>query len=403
MRRSEVYSAISLDIASRLKNDGKINGDRYDEIKDDVDSNDFEDLFLEEYGTLGIYEGIARQISSWDNNDDYEITVCSNMTIGTVAPDYEHYFRHFHLISGDDFTFTTTDKLHECQSSVSDTMFKVIERIWAAISGNSVSKSKFWDFVTTETPDKYVIVSNYSVSTDSEKWRLYSYAHFNYVNECSHSMDSRLEFNRATKFAPQIPFTTGKPYEQFFEVYELISESHYCDDILSRFLNMYQILENMVYRRHLVELTSGNLKRNRFVRKTINTVNKAFKTENEEVPRGIIQIFSDLDAHIPISSFSQDAKDFIKREYNLTIGATCDSITIAKLVYNLRNSIVHNKATELHFSFENIDEYEDIIDVIKTIINNVEPLIINRINTYEHGETTATHPLEYTTGHLTLY
>ena len=50
------------------------------------------------------------------------------------------------------------------------------------------------------------------------------------------------------------------------------------------------------------------------------------------------------------------------------------------MVTNLRNSIVHNKSTELHFSYGNFDEYKDVIGLINLLIEKLESKIIDIIN-----------------------
>ena len=70
---------------------------------------------------------------------------------------------------------------------------------------------------------------------------------------------------------------------------------------------------------------------------------------------------------------------FLEREYGITKGGHSDK-KIAKIVYNIRNSIVHNKSTELHFSYGNIDEYRDIIGLVRLLIEKFEPKIIEIIN-----------------------
>lgn len=45
----------------------------------------------------------------------------------------------------------------------------------------------------------------------------------------------------------------------------------------------------------------------------------------------------------------------------------------------LRCSIVHNKATELHFSRSNVSQYRDIVPLMKKIIRVMEEQIVNLI------------------------
>ena len=50
------------------------------------------------------------------------------------------------------------------------------------------------------------------------------------------------------------------------------------------------------------------------------------------------------------------------------------------MIYKLRNSIVHNKESELHFTYANAEVYSDGIDLMKKIVEKMEPKIIEVIN-----------------------
>ena len=52
----------------------------------------------------------------------------------------------------------------------------------------------------------------------------------------------------------------------------------------------------------------------------------------------------------------------------------------AKVVYQLRNSIVHNKEAELHFSYGNMDEYSVVIPLIAQLIKTLGSGVVHIIN-----------------------
>ena len=70
---------------------------------------------------------------------------------------------------------------------------------------------------------------------------------------------------------------------------------------------------------------------------------------------------------------------------------------MADIVYQIRCSIVHNKETELHFTYNNISDYKDIINLINTLSIKLSEMIVSLIN---DGANT---PLTYTNKTLTLY
>lgn len=386
------------DIASRLKNEGTLTEDEYNDIIDEINHSNLNGLFSG-IPNLGYYKTIAEYISTWDGVDNPDVITGCNFYTSQVAQENKRSYRDIAIFDDSNhFACITSGILSKLKTQIDILTIQTSERIWACIYTDQSKKDEFWNMVTANIADKYVIISDISATTDEEKWRLYSFGYLLYSNKMSGERDPALSFNKGKKFSINITLQPGKKYEQYFEVYELMSESHYCDDVLSRFLNMYQILENMCYRRHLVNLSNGSFSNNKFVRLAITKITKASKAENEEVPKGIAELFPSLITELPYTSFLQPHKDFILKEYGISISVDLSSKTIAKVIYAIRNSIVHNKATELHFSFANVDEYRDIISLISLIIEKVEPMIINRIN-----NVTADHPLEYSERTYNVY
>ena len=72
-------------------------------------------------------------------------------------------------------------------------------------------------------------------------------------------------------------------------------------------------------------------------------------------------------------------KSFIKDKLLLSnFGFTDDSMW--QVIYKLRNCIVHNKESELHFTYSNTNIYEPGINLMKVIIQKMEPQIVKLIN-----------------------
>ena len=74
-----------------------------------------------------------------------------------------------------------------------------------------------------------------------------------------------------------------------------------------------------------------------------------------------------------------------------------EATQMGEIVYQIRCSIVHNKETELHFTYNNISDYQDIIDLINTLSTKLSEMIVSLIN---DGANT---PLTYENKTLTLY
>ena len=158
-----------------------------------------------------------------------------------------------------------------------------------------------------------------------------------------------------------------------------MSESKYSDDVLSRYLRMYQMLEYMAFRRALADMTKGNIKENGFVRNVINKASKGSNSELEELKKGMNGILPDLSSIIDPTDITADIDAFIKDRLMIKNG-NHDNARLWQVVYQLRNSIVHNKESELHFMYANTNVYKPGINLMKLLIEKLEPAIVDAIN-----------------------
>ena len=86
--------------------------------------------------------------------------------------------------------------------------------------------------------------------------RHYSYIYLCFLNS-SKSIDLPTNLTYSVpKLNSTIALDNGKNYEQFFDVYDVLNELNKAPDIISRYLKLYHILEYLVYRVYLVDLTT---------------------------------------------------------------------------------------------------------------------------------------------------
>ena len=393
MYRSDIYISLTKDIASRLRTLNLIaNDDEYNDIIDNADNNNFFGIFSS-VQNKDIFSKIADVISNWDRTES-SINTGSNIYFFNVPPNNQHYFKKIGVYDDNsNYVCVTFEYLAALKNTLAPQDMGVIERIWTVISGNTANKDSFWDAIRNGGADRYLLITDLTPANDDEGWRLYSYGYLLYCNTNKFSKPVELAFAPETPYKIPMSLINTAKYEQFFEVYDLINESHYCDDILSRYLKMYHIIENMCYRRHLAKISRGDIKRNAFVRKALGQFGNGSKSENVEITEGIVKLFPNLNSLLTVADFTADNISFLQSEYNIVVGANVSSNQIAKIIYQLRNSIAHNKATELHFAYANIIDYVMIIDLIKKIIERLEPAIIDLIgNNPSPGNP---HPLEY--------
>ncbi len=401
MTRSDIYSSLAKDIAKRLKDSGIItDNDEYDDIIDNATRKNLTGIF-DNIANKDIFASVADGISTWDGTED-NVETGSNFYIIDVKQPNEQYFKNIGVYEDNaKFVCVAADKLNEFQNNLGAEGMRLVERIWTAIHTDTTKKNDFWNLFSNGGANKYIVITNATPTNEEEEWRLYCFGYLLYCNSNKIILHPDLAFDEETEFSSSISLNIGVKYEQYFEVYDLINESHSCNDILSRYLNMYHIIENMCYRRHLAKISRGDLKRNAYVRKALRHFGRGSKAESDEIPEGIVKLFPRIDTLITGIDFTVDIRKFINEEYNIPLSTPPNPKQIAQVIYQLRNSIAHNKATELHFGYANHNEYSVVIPLIKRIIEKMEPAIINLI---ENNPTPGSdHPLEYKARNFEIY
>jgi hypothetical protein len=391
MKYAELYKKIGDDLAARLKSIDAISKDDYNDILADDD-------FKIAYGDVDIkpssFDCVVDLLKNFDEsriNDD--VVPLQHFYIGSVANDNESLFKDLCVYSKtDDLLIITANKLFDFAKDKSDdSVKKAIELIWETIFDKADLLDKFYKYFEVQAKDDCIIVSN-EIFNDKTWWNVYSYAYMRVVNEKFIGQSDKIDFDAEQKYSNDFKFSKNNIYAQYFETYHLIAESHVVTNILQRFLVMYQILENLCYRKHLVKIVNSTNKA--AIRKIIAYSSRASDKESTEIPNGIRELiapvsFEDVD-------FSKYNK-FLNKEYSIDINNGKDK-NIPNIIYSIRNSIVHNKATELHFSSGNIEEYKDIIPLMKIIIDRIEPQIISLIN-----NRSSNNPIKFKSKTIKLY
>jgi len=186
---------------------------------------------------------------------------------------------------------------------------------------------------------------------------------------------------------------------QFFEIFDVLDEYQHAQDILTRFLKMYQIIEYLLIRIVLVEFQK-KAKTHKQIFKALQKTNqvddfdkKLFKKLFDDKLDDIVVWFKNL-----ISS-----KEKIKTEVEKYINNELDTSNrgndywvkhFVNLLYKIRNSIVHNKESEYHITIHNIST--ESIELINEILKKLEVIILKKLfSCYE--------PITYSNRNLQLY
>lgn len=406
MKRSDLYRAVARDIAAKAKSDGLIDDDEKNSVDDNIISYDsignlgtvniFDDI-----NKLGIYKEVAKVINLFDGTDNVDIAFGSNIYFGSVEQKNEpNYVKDVCIYdSTNKFTVITSEMLYDiCRNQIITPQIRnIFESILGVLNNKTIDTIDFWNLCKNPDPQKFIIVTNTTLPTnysEDDLWNLFSFGYLLYINGYAVTKHRDLDFDKSRKFKNSILYTSNKEYAQYYDVYNLIGESHYCDDVLSRYLNMYHILEYMVFRSHLVNLSKGSIRKNAFVRRTIEKMTRNNKSETDVIIDTLPKLFPNLCSMIGLDATQIST---VQTFFDINISGNSDK-KMAELIYKIRNSIAHNKATELHFGFGNIDEYHAMISVIKKIVEVMEDKIIDLIN-----NSSPNHPLEYEKREFLVY
>lgn len=123
--------------------------------------------------------------------------------------------------------------------------------------------------------------------------------------------------------------------------------------------------------------------------------------ESHSIINLFAKVFPGIENNMDHTLLGGPCKSFLRQNYNITYpSTTIDNKGVAKLVYQLRNSIVHNKDTELHFGFNNTEEYREVIPIIKELVKILPETIVKMLN---DNNQTRRREIEYANRELKMY
>ena len=233
---------------------------------------------------------------------------------------------------------------------------------------------------------------------------------------CLHIVKSGQTIHKTYKYtsppniSPNSVITLGNKYQQFYDSLDIISEYNYQKDILDKYLRIYHVLENFMYKSPLVNLekeANGQVFSIRDFKRMYDKINDSeinmLKKLFEEIlllnysagQNFNLKIFSDWSGLIP-SFFPNDINiNLLIKKLNITTSkgvnmnfsyVTPDTLIhfFPKLIYSFRNSMVHNRETEFHLTHLNLINHPVMQDTAKIILENflipiLEEIVFNLI------------------------
>ena len=389
MTRSDLYKGILPKLVDHLFAAGFITAAEKDNIDDEISLTHYEDASsqLMSLSTIGAFKKIVKYIHD-GLSDNSEILDVLPVRHKTAAEDNKGRLKPF-CYKKADLAIMPVVMIHKDAKDIGVTDLdsrcgKIIDLIWLEYKNSVAELNFFWECFSGHHKDDFYLLTSEPASDEGD-WRLYSYGYLCFVNDYGFERPSELYYDRSNSFITTISYNSGNKYEQYFDAYNVMSESKFADDVLYRYLRMYQILEYFGYRRTLAEMTKGNIKENGFVRQLISKVSGHSTTESVEIKNGISDMMPPLagDARHPgiftAADITVQMEDFIKNKLLITNYSYNDA-RLWDVIYKLRNCIVHNKESDLHFTYSNTDVYMQGIKLMKLFIQKLEPEIVKIIN-----------------------
>lgn len=170
----------------------------------------------------------------------------------------------------------------------------------------------------------------------------------------------------------------GIPYQQMNEVMYVLSEYNSRSDLLAKLLTLYHVVENFMYRLPIVELErkkGGKLFSIRDFRTLYKSVEERelqalrafFKKVFAVVASPNITFQDQISAEWTAYASSMEVDDLEavlarfdlrkQGDINLLLSGGDAAHNFANMVYAIRNAIVHNKETEFHLTYAELDAH----------------------------------------------
>lgn len=392
MTRAELYSEIFRSILSNHA-DTILN---IDEIQLEFDLNGL-------YGALPIILSTETRISNSNLrrlllNMSYrlnDIEIEDNGRLAVLRLEYQKNANKRDFIwHSQELSVINCDMLFKECPNYPEQLMLVVEQICYG----SDKRNDFLNYLKTDSNDginEFYIIYDTGSYPIIDGWKLYMYGLGLYLNQGRIiSYNGNLVYNSTTHHT-SLTYNNDAKYNQYIDIYDVISEWNDCKDVLSAFLKMYQILEYIVYRKEFVDIINGANIKQSFVRH-IKGVDRKFSNDERGVfTKGIKDIFS-FNGRVNMINVTSDVEDFCKKYYplnkngdtymtraNLVDTNQVDNC-IAKFIYDTRCSIVHNKESEFHMTTINYSEYASILPLMQDIMEIVGNEVFDVMSNHEN-------------------
>ncbi|PKQ92700.1 hypothetical protein CXK86_00850 [Paenibacillus sp. BGI2013] len=209
-------------------------------------------------------------------------------------------------------------------------------------------------------------------------------------------------YEQTPSIRSDVEWDYSKGYQQFDDTIYILSEYNYQKNIIDKYLKLYQVIENFMFREPICSLVnlSGDVMFSirdfqnlykRVMENEMNALKKFMKLaltlnykETESIKfKDIVylnwgNLINTPDKTAEINGFLR--KLGYKENYSETVNLGNIQDFFSEVVYKLRNCIVHNKETEFHLTYGNFSEYPAIARLLEDfLIVCLEELTFNML------------------------
>ncbi len=194
--------------------------------------------------------------------------------------------------------------------------------------------------------------------------------------------------------------TSPESFLQFFEIYDVIDEYHHASDILIKYLKIYQMIEYLLTRTILVKIQNNSSSQNLFLRDMTSLSNYDDfdkKNFNQVFSADKIDLIDWFKKHLTVQKRKVSIEKLLYPNGDKTIDSgQNDQVYTAlfKLIYQLRNTIVHNKVSEIHLTMHNIQQQPELIKFIKSLLKKLEDIVFKKLVNFDSKITYKSRNLE---------
>jgi hypothetical protein len=203
------------------------------------------------------------------------------------------------------------------------------------------------------------------------------------------------EYNLLPSITSDCSINLGETYQQFADSIDIISEYNYQKDILDKYLRIYHVIENFMFKRPLVDIekqSDGDVFSIRDFKRMYDSVNDSELKTLKKLTEKILELdynstttfeaktLSDwqslaatyfggdetkIDSLISIFNIRTKSGNLLKYS---EISASNINNLLSSLIYSFRNSMVHNRETEFHLTHLTLNNHDVIGDTARKLL-----------------------------------